>query len=106
MLARGEPDAAIIIASDPVSTFPSDAAKHLAKIPTITLDQKVTPTTMLSKVVIPVATAGIEVAGTAYRMDGFSLSLKKVVEPHTGIKSDREVLEMIIKRVKSLKEDT
>jgi formylmethanofuran dehydrogenase subunit B len=39
-------------------------------------------------------------------MDGFSLSLKKVVEPHTGIKSDREVLEMIIKRVKSLKEDT
>ena len=106
MLARGEPDAAIIIASDPVSTFPSDAAKHLAKIPTITLDQKVTPTTMLSKVVIPVATAGIEVAGTAYRMDGFSLSLKKVVEPYTGIKSDREVLEMIIKRVKSLKEDT
>jgi formylmethanofuran dehydrogenase subunit B len=105
MLAKGEPDAAIIVASDPAATFPADAARHLAKIPTITLDQKVSPTTMLSKVVIPVATAGIEVEGTAYRMDGFSLRLNKVVEPHGGIKSDREVLEMIMERVKALKED-
>ena len=106
MLARGEPDAAIIVASDPASTFPADAARHLARIPTITLDQKVTPTTMLSEMVIPVATAGIEAGGTAYRMDGFSLRLSKVVEPHAGAKSDREILEMIIERVKALKEDT
>jgi formylmethanofuran dehydrogenase subunit B len=105
MLARGEPDAAIIVASDPAATFPAGAAKHLAKIPTITLDQKVTPTTMLSQVVIPVATAGIEAEGTAYRMDGFSLRLSKVVEPHGGVESDREVLEKIIERVKALKED-
>jgi formylmethanofuran dehydrogenase subunit B len=90
--------------SDPAATFPADAARHLAKIPTITLDQKVTPTTMLSEVVIPVATAGIEVEGTAYRMDGFSLRLSKVVEPHDGVNSDLEVLEMIIERVKALKE--
>jgi formylmethanofuran dehydrogenase subunit B len=49
---------------------------------------------------------GIEVAGTAYRMDGFSLRLSKVVDPSKGIKSDREVLEMIIERVKTLKEGT
>jgi formylmethanofuran dehydrogenase subunit B len=38
-------------------------------------------------------------------MDGFSLRMSKIVEPHGGVKSDREVLEMIIERVKALKED-
>jgi formylmethanofuran dehydrogenase subunit B len=98
LLAKGEADAALIIASDPGATFPADAASHLARIPTITLDQKVTPTTMLSRVVIPVATAGVEAEGTAYRMDGVPLRLRKVVEPHDGVRSDAEVLEAIIER--------
>lgn len=105
LLARGEADAALVVASDPAATFPAEAAMRLAKIPTITLDQKVTPTTMLSKVVIPVATAGVEAEGTAYRMDGVPLMLKKVVEPHGGVPSDAEVLEMIIERVRALKEE-
>ncbi|UCH57042.1 MAG: formylmethanofuran dehydrogenase subunit B [Candidatus Bathyarchaeota archaeon] len=104
LLARGEADAAIIVASDPAATFPAESAKHLARIPIITLDQKETPTTMLSKVVIPVATAGVEAEGTAYRMDGVPLRLSKVVEPHEGVRSDAEVLEMIIERVRALKE--
>lgn len=104
LLGRNEADAVIVIASDPVSTFPKDAVKHLTKIPTVTLEQKVTPTTMLSKVVLPVATAGVEAEGTAYRMDGVPLMLKKVVEPDEGIKSDAEILEMIIEKVKILKE--
>jgi formylmethanofuran dehydrogenase subunit B len=105
LLAKGEADAALIIASDPGATFPADAARRLAQIPVVTLDQKVTPTTMLSKVVIPVATAGLEAEGTAYRMDGVPLRLKKVVEPHNGVRSDAEVLEMIIERVRALKEE-
>jgi formylmethanofuran dehydrogenase subunit B len=104
LLAKGEADAAIIIASDPGATFPADSVRNMAKIPVITLDQKVTPTTMLSKVVIPVATAGIEAEGTAYRMDGVPLRLKKVVDPHDGVRSDAEVLELIIERVRDLKE--
>jgi formylmethanofuran dehydrogenase subunit B len=100
LLASGEVDAAIIIASDPGATFPADAARHLAKIPVITLEQKVTPTTMLSKVVIPVATAGIEARGTAYRMDGIALSLSKLVEPPEGVYSDEHVLDMILKGLK------
>ena len=106
MLVRGEPDALIIVASDPVATFPADAARNIAKIPTITLDQKVNPTTILSKVVIPVATAGIEAEGTAYRMDGVPLRLSSVIDPHEGVLSDKEILDMIIKRVKVLKEST
>jgi formylmethanofuran dehydrogenase subunit B len=60
----------------------------------------VTPTTMLSKVVIPVATAGVEAEGTAYRMDGVPLRLRKLVEPREGVHSDAEVLEMIMGRMK------
>jgi formylmethanofuran dehydrogenase subunit B len=59
----------------------------------------------MSKVVIPVATAGIEAEGTAYRMDGVPLRLSKMVEPHEGVHSDKEVLEMIIERVRALKEE-
>ncbi|MCW3992387.1 MAG: formylmethanofuran dehydrogenase subunit B, partial [Candidatus Bathyarchaeota archaeon] len=105
LLARGEADAALIIASDPAAHFPADAARHLARIPVITLDQKVNMTTMMSKVVIPVATAGIEAEGTAYRMDGVPIRLRKVVESPRGVLPDVEVLEMMIDRVRALKEE-
>lgn len=100
LLASGEVDAAIIIASDPGATFPADAARYLAKIPVITLEQKITPTTMLSKIVIPVATAGVETGGTAYRMDGIALRLSKLVEPPEGVYSDEHILDMILKGLK------
>jgi formylmethanofuran dehydrogenase subunit B len=102
IFAKGEADSALIIASDPVSTFPADSASHLARIPTITLDQKQTPTTMLSKIVIPVATAGIEAEGTAYRMDGVPLRLSKLVDAGEEIVSDAEVLEMILKNIRKV----
>jgi formylmethanofuran dehydrogenase subunit B len=104
MLSAGEADAALIIASDPGSTFPKDAAKHLAQIPVITLDQKTTPTTMLSEVVIPVATAGIEAEGTAYRMDGVPLMLSKILEAPSGVVSDLEVLNRILSGLKEAKQ--
>lgn len=100
LLASGEVDAAVIIASDPGATFPVEAAKHLARIPVITLEQKMTPTTMLSKVVIPVATAGVEAEGTAYRMDGVALRLSKLVDPPDGVFSDEHVLDLILKGLK------
>jgi formylmethanofuran dehydrogenase subunit B len=104
ILSRGEADAALIIASDPGSTFPKESAKHLAQIPVITLDQKTTPTTMLSEVVIPVATAGIEAEGTAYRMDGVPLKLSKIVEPSDGANSDLELLGRILTGLKEVKQ--
>jgi formylmethanofuran dehydrogenase subunit B len=104
ILARGEADAALIIASDPGSTFPQDSAKHLAQVPVITLEQKTTPTTMLSEVVIPVATVGIEAKGTAYRMDGVPLTLSKIIEPQKGVLSDYSVLNMILNKLKEVKE--
>ena len=105
LLARGEADSVVVVASDPAAHFPADAAKHLTKIPVITLDQKVNMTTMLSTVVFPVATAGVEAEGTAYRMDGVPIRLRKVVEPHEGVLPDAEVLQMIIDKVRSIKEE-
>jgi formylmethanofuran dehydrogenase subunit B len=97
VLARKECDAALIIASDPVSNFPAEAWKHLADIPTIVMDPKINLTAKIAKVCIPVATAGIEAEGTAYRMDGIPLRLKKVLD--TSRLSDAEILTQVIEKV-------
>ena len=49
--------------------MPQPAIDHLARIPTITLDPKVTHTSRLSRVHITTAVTGISAPGTAYRMD-------------------------------------
>jgi formylmethanofuran dehydrogenase subunit B len=104
LLARGEVDAALILGSDPCSSLPINAVRHLASIPVITLERKVTPTTMISKVVIPVATSGIEAEGTAYRMDGVPFRMSKVVEPLKSAQTDSKVLEDIAKIIESRRE--
>ena len=58
---------------------------------------------MLGDVVFPAAFVGIEVEGTAYRMDHVPLPLKKVVEPPAGIYSDEEILKRILEEVRLIK---
>ena len=69
VLARREADAALIIACDPMANFSQPAREHLAKIPYVALDPKETPTTRQAAVAFTVATYGINVPGTVYRMD-------------------------------------
>ena len=100
VLYRDEVDAAMIIAADAAAHFPANSVRKLAKIPVIQIDPHWNSTTEISSIVIPTAICGIEVEGTAYRMDGVSLRLRKMVEPdHPG---DEEVLEKIIMRVKEI----
>jgi formylmethanofuran dehydrogenase subunit B len=101
-ITRGEVDAALVVASDPVSHFPREAAKHLLKIPIIALEPKMTPTSEAAEVVIPSAILGVEAAGTIYRIDGVALEAKKVIDPPSGVKPDVEILQAIIKRVRQL----
>ncbi len=103
VLLREEVDAALIVASDPVSHFPAAAVKHLARIPVATIEPHPTPTTEISKIVIPPAIAGIEAEGTAYRMDHVPLRLRKVVDPPEGCLPDKEILEMILDEVRKIK---
>jgi formylmethanofuran dehydrogenase subunit B len=101
VLMRKETDAAMIIAGDAGAHFPADSVRHLARIPVIQIDPYWNPTTEVSNVVIPVAICGIEAEGTAYRMDGVSLRMRKLIEP-THM-TDVEVLEKITERVKELR---
>ena len=97
LLARRDVDAALIIAADAVSNFPRATAKALAGIPVIQIDPYENPTTELSDVVIPCAIAGVEVEGTAYRMDGLALRLRKMVD--CSLPSDEEILMGILESV-------
>ena len=90
LLARRDVDAALIIAADAASNFPRSTVEALADIPVIQIDRYENPTTLLSDVVIPCAIAGVEVEGTAYRMDGLSLRLRKLVD--SCLPSDEEIL--------------
>ncbi len=101
LLMRKETDAAMIIAGDAGAHFPADSVRHLAKIPLVQIDPYWNPTTEVANVVIPVAICGVEVEGTAYRMDGVSLRFRKMIEPTHP--TDIEILEKITERVKKIR---
>ncbi len=100
LLARGEADAALIIASDPAANFPKAAIEHLRHIPAIALDPKSTHTTQLAKVAFTTATYGINIPGTVYRMDDVPITLRPAFE--SPYPSDEEVLTAIKQRVHEL----
>jgi formylmethanofuran dehydrogenase subunit B len=102
MLARGEADALLNIAADPVAHFPRAAVAHLARIPVINIDPKFNMTSRLAEVNIPAAIAGIECDGAATRMDGLPLYLKKVIDPPEGVIPDRDILRMVIKSLEKV----
>lgn len=101
-LARGEADAALIVASDPMGNFSQPAREHLAKIPSIALDPKETPTIKHAAVAFTTATYGINVAGTVYRMDDVPIPLRPAFE--SPYPSDEEILKRIEKRIRELQQ--
>jgi formylmethanofuran dehydrogenase subunit B len=100
VLARGEADAAMIIAADPMANFSQPAREHLAKIPFVALDPKETPTTRAAAVAFSVATYGINVPGTVYRMDDVPIPLRPAFD--SPFPSDLTILKGIERRVKEL----
>jgi formylmethanofuran dehydrogenase subunit B len=102
VLARKDADAALIIAADAASNFPRSTVETLSRIPVIQIDPYENPTTLLSEVVIPSAIAGVEVEGTAYRMDGLALRVKKLVS--SPYPSDEEILTGILASVRKLRD--
>ena len=101
LLARGDADAAMIIASDPASNFPKAAVERMAEIPMIVLDPKETLTSRLAKVAFTTATYGISVPGTVYRMDDVPITLRTAFD--SPYPSDQEVLSAIEARVRELR---
>jgi formylmethanofuran dehydrogenase subunit B len=93
LLVRGDVDAALILGADPGATMPQPAIDHLAKIPTIVLDPKVTHTSRLARVHITTAVTGISAPGTVYRMDEIPLPLRPALK--SRYPTDEEVLKRI-----------
>ncbi len=101
LLLRREPDAAMIVAAEPMDHLPYEAARHLENIPTIVLDPRETLTTKIADVVIPVKHAGISVEGTAYRMDHIPLKMAKIMD--SPWPKDDVPLGRIIEKVKEMR---
>ena len=88
-------------AADAGAHFPQDSIKYLAKIPVIQIDPYANPTTEVADVVFPAAVVGVEAEGTAYRMDGICLRMKKLID--TNFKTDEEITIDLIQKVRELK---
>ena len=93
LLLRGDTDAALILGADPGATMPQPAIDHLARIPTIVLDPKVTHTSRISRVHITTAVTGISAPGTVYRMDEIPLPLRP------ALKSPYPTDEAVVRRI-------
>lgn len=102
-LTRNEYDAALVVASDPAANFPKQATDNMMKNPLVVIDPHRTATSESADVAIPSAFVGIECPGTAYRMDGVPLTLKKVVEPPLNCLPDEQILRRILGEVRRLK---
>ena len=97
LLARGEVDAALVIASDPLADLPHDAAQRLRDLPTVVIDARETATAQAARVAFAPAVDGIEVAGTAHRMDGVPVPLHALLASERPAAAD--VLAAIAERL-------
>lgn len=97
LLIRGDCDAALILGADPGATMPQPAIDHLARIPTIVLDPKVTHTSRLARVHFTTAVTGVSAPGTAYRMDEIPLPLRPALK--SPYPTDEEIVRRIAQAV-------
>jgi formylmethanofuran dehydrogenase subunit B len=98
LLARGEVDAALIVAADPLPHLALGAASHLRAIPTIVLDDRDTPTRQAATVAISVAPFGIAEGGSVFRADGVALPLRPAIA--TAAPSAEHVLRELATRIR------
>ena len=71
LLERGEVDAALVVAADPLEDLP-----RLRELPTVVVDARATATSQAARVAFTTAADGIEVPGTVHRMDGVPVPLR------------------------------
>jgi len=95
-LKNGEIDLLFILGADPISNFPFEFSKKIAKIPIIAIDFQHTPTTQNAKLVIPTTIPGVESAGTAFRLDFEKTTLTPCLHAPEGILSDEELLNQLL----------
>jgi len=76
LLERGDVDAALVVASDPLEHLSPAAADRLRELSTVVIDARATATSRAARVAFVTAADGIEVPGTVHRMDGVPVPLR------------------------------
>jgi formylmethanofuran dehydrogenase subunit B len=99
LLGRGEVDAVLVLAADPLPHLSPAAASYWRSIPTIVLDDRNTATRQGATIAIPVSPFGLETAGTTFRSDGVALPLTAAFTPHAQTATD--VLQQLAERLAS-----
>jgi formylmethanofuran dehydrogenase subunit B len=90
LLERGDADAALVVASDPLDHLPTAAAERLRAIPFVSVDARDTATVRAARVAFTTAAPGIHEAGVAHRLDGVPVPLRTVLD------SDRPGMEDVL----------
>jgi formylmethanofuran dehydrogenase subunit B len=97
VLERGEADACLLVGSEGVRRFTPEALVHLRRVPTVTLDYPGEEPPFLPTVRFTTAVYGVNLPGTAYRMDEVPIPLRAFLP--SEYPSDAEVLAWIEERV-------
>ncbi len=100
MLSRQEPDLAILVGTDGLSQLPQEAINWLRTIPTVILSHEDCELPFQPTVSFPVATCGVHLSGTTYRMDDTPIPLRPILE--TNLPDDSTVLRELIKLVQNV----
>lgn len=99
LLARGEADAALIVADEVGGWLPGAARRHLSTIPRIAIAPRATRLDPSADVAMASATYGIDAPGTVTRVDGVVLPLRPPLVP--DVPTDREWLRAIDDRLRN-----
>jgi formylmethanofuran dehydrogenase subunit B len=86
-------DAVLVAGSDPLASLPASISRQLKNIPIVLIDPCMNLTSLVAEVTIPCSTSGIEMGGTAVRMDGKTMDITSLVQ------RDNMSDEMIIRRI-------
>jgi formylmethanofuran dehydrogenase subunit B len=90
-------DAAVIVGSDPLTSLPTSVSKRLKNIPVILIDPCTNLTSKVADINIPCSVSGIEVGGTAIRLDGQTREISYLIESN-GM-SDEVIIRRIMKEM-------
>jgi formylmethanofuran dehydrogenase subunit B len=97
VLDRGEADAALVVASDPLGHLPAVAAERLRAIPVVTIDAIDTATARAARIAFTTGAPGVHEPGVVHRLDGVPIPLRALLE--STCPSDRDVLTAIAGRI-------
>ena len=86
-------DAVMVVGSDPLASLPLSITRRLKDIPLILVDPCANLTSRAADVTIPCGASGIEVGGTAVRLDGKKMDISPLIQ------GDGLSDEMVVRRI-------